>query len=46
MSAPFALDPSLASNSTASTDAAPPTTAAPSSLTKTSAKEATQPNPN
>ncbi|KAH7335766.1 hypothetical protein B0J17DRAFT_667697 [Rhizoctonia solani] len=46
MSAPFALDPALAPNATSSTDAAPPATAAPSSLTKTPAKETTRPNPN
>ncbi|CAE6441480.1 unnamed protein product [Rhizoctonia solani] len=46
MSAPFALDPALASNTTSSTDAAPPATAAPSSLTKTPAKETANPNPN
>ncbi|KAG8761911.1 hypothetical protein FRC11_012321 [Ceratobasidium sp. 423] len=46
MSTQFALDPELASNSTSSTDAAPPTTAAPSSLTKTPAKEAPAPNHN
>ncbi|KAF8750948.1 hypothetical protein RHS01_09009 [Rhizoctonia solani] len=46
MSAQFALDPALASNSTSSTDAAPPATAAPSSLTKTLPKEPTVANHN
>ncbi|CAE6378506.1 unnamed protein product [Rhizoctonia solani] len=48
MSAQFALDPALASNSTSSTDATPPATAAPSSLTKSPPKEPTTPthNPN
>ncbi|EUC55059.1 zinc C2H2 finger protein [Rhizoctonia solani AG-3 Rhs1AP] len=41
MSAPFALDPALSSNST---DATPPTTADPSSLTKAPAKETVRPN--
>ncbi|CAE6378347.1 unnamed protein product [Rhizoctonia solani] len=45
MSAPFALDPALAPNSTSSTDPAPPTTAAPSSLTKAPAKQTARPNP-
>ncbi|CAE6463709.1 unnamed protein product [Rhizoctonia solani] len=46
MSAQFALDPALSSNSTSSTDATPPATAAPSSLTKTPVKEAATPNHN
>ncbi|CAE7096628.1 unnamed protein product [Rhizoctonia solani] len=45
MSTPFALDPALAANSTSSTEAAPPTTASPSSLTRTPVKEAVRPNP-
>ncbi|KAL5632112.1 hypothetical protein ACGC1H_000212 [Rhizoctonia solani] len=44
MSAPFALDPALSSSSTTSNDAAPPTTADPSSLTKAPAKETVRPN--
>ncbi|KAJ1300399.1 hypothetical protein OPQ81_005218 [Rhizoctonia solani] len=46
MSAQFALDPALAPNSASSSEGAPPATAAPSSLTKTPAKETTTPNHN